>query len=69
MKPWYQSKTLWLNAASVLFGLATTLAPQVSVLMTPTRFAVYTIVVAALNGALRFVTDQGITLGSTAEKS
>lgn len=60
MKPWYESKMLWVNLAITVFGALASLAPQVQALMTPTRFAVFTIAVGIVNVVLRFVTTQAI---------
>jgi hypothetical protein len=64
MKPWYKSKTIILNILVTLAPLIDYLASSVGLtqgLMTPARFAVYSMVVGGLNVALRAITTQGVS--------
>ena len=58
-KPWYTSKTLWVNAIGLALGIA------VAVGLSDTQVAMYTgIVLPILNVILRAVTGEPITISS-----
>lgn len=58
-KKWYKSKTVWVNALTVVAGLAPLLSNWTAV-MSPTWYAVGLTVVGAANLGLRALTTQPI---------
>lgn len=58
-KKWYQSRTVWLNIATVVAG-GMPLVANFSGLVNPLFYAGLLTVVGAANVALRFLTDKGI---------
>lgn len=62
-KPWYQSKTLWVNAA---FAATTVLEANLQVIQSLMGAQAYLGMLAGaafINGVLRLVTTQGISAG------
>jgi len=58
-KPWYKSKTVWLNVA----GAAGTLAQMYGGTVIPPQYAA--LVMAGANVAIRFMTSEPVTAGAT----
>lgn len=58
MKPWYESRTLWVNIVSLLSALA--LLASTSAPITPEQAAWLVFLHAALNIVLRFLTEEPI---------
>ena len=68
MKPWYKSKTIWFNIATVggavaagVVGLLPTLQPM----LPPETYAYLMFVVGFMNILLRSVTKDVLTVGKT----
>ncbi len=60
-KPWYESKTVWLNALAILVAVGYYLLDQPGVV--PAQYLVYaTAIIGALNLVLRMLTTQPIEL-------
>lgn len=57
-KPWYQSRTMWLNIISTAVGAYSMFEP----LLTPQQKAIALAVNGVLNIILRFLTDQSVTV-------
>ena len=65
MKPWWKSRTIWLNLLMTLAPIMGYAAESVGLLqqfMTPPKFAVYSMLVGFANVALRSITTQGVSL-------
>lgn len=62
-KHWYQSKTIWFNAAVVAVGLATSATPALEQYMSAEMYGVIATFVAFVNAILRLVTGQPIKGG------
>ena len=60
-KPWYQSKTVWFNLLSGVSSVLATIVEKDWVAEHPEAIAVIGGVVAAINIALRFVTDKPVS--------
>lgn len=64
MKPWWKSKTLWLNLLGVMLtaGIAIAEANLASIkgLVSPAVYLYIAIGLAAANAGLRFITSQSI---------
>lgn len=63
-KPWWKSKTIWFNIATIggavaagVVGLIPTLQP----LLSPTAYSLTLFVVGIINVILRAITDQGLS--------
>lgn len=56
VKPWWQSKTLWLNVVAGLIALLAAIAPSVPQNLMP----VIALITAVANVVLRFLTNQPI---------
>ena len=67
MKPWWKSKTVWVNGLTAAVSAATYLS---GVAFLPPAFAVYLtgIVVPVMNVVLRFLTKEAIVGGKTDER-
>ena len=59
LKPWYKSKTMWFNIATVLAGAGPIVA-NFTGLVSPFAYALLLSVVGGANIALRLMTDKGI---------
>lgn len=63
-KPWYESKTIWLNALAIVVAVGYYLLDQPGVV--PAQYLVYaTAVIGALNLVLRMLSSQPLTLRGT----
>jgi hypothetical protein len=63
-KPWWKSKTVWLNLAAILQASAAGLnefLPVAAPLIEPTTMVVLQLIFGAANIVLRSVTDSAIT--------
>lgn len=58
-KPWYKSRTVWLNVATLLAGAGPVVA-NFTGLVNPLVYAVMLTIVGGANIGLRFLTDKGI---------
>lgn len=59
-KHWYQSKTIWFNAAVIAAGLATAATPALEQYMTEDTYSLLAAGVAFVNAAIRLATGQPI---------
>lgn len=59
-KPWYKSKTVWLNGAVVAVGMATAAEPHIRPFVSAEAFGLITAGIGIANAALRFVTKKPI---------
>ena len=64
-KPWYRSRTIWVNLAIALaplvaYAVANPTFAQAH--LTPAHFLTYSFVIGAVNVGLRAITASGITL-------
>ena len=59
-KPWYRSKTIWFNAAVVVFGALAANQEQLRPLLSAQAYSVLGMVVGLVNTMLRLVTTQPI---------
>ena len=59
-KPWYRSKTIWFNAAVVVFGALAANQEQLRPLLSAQTYSVLGMVVGLVNTMLRLVTTQPI---------
>lgn len=57
-KPWYKSKTIWLNVVTVLIVALTAISREMS--LTAVQLEIIAVVVAVLNIALRVITDRPV---------
>lgn len=64
MKPWWKSKTLWLNFVATTVAGLTAFVPQLQSLMTPQNFALFSLGVGMVNVMLRFITSQALGASS-----
>lgn len=64
MKPWWQSKTVWLNFVATIVAGLTAFVPQLQPLMTTQNFALFSLGVGLANVALRFITTQALGASS-----
>jgi hypothetical protein len=55
-KPWYQSKTIWLNVVTVLIVSLTAISREMG--LTATQLEIIAVIVAVLNILLRVLTDR-----------
>lgn len=60
-KPWYKSKTMWVNILTVIAG-AGSIVGNFSGMLEPTTYAIAISVVGVANILLRAVTDSGVSL-------
>lgn len=58
-KPWYKSKTVWLNVATVVAG-GGPLVANFTGLVSPVTYAILLTFIGLANVALRFITTKGI---------
>ena len=58
-KPWYQSKTIWLNVVTVLIVSLTAISREMG--LTATQLEIIAVIVAVLNIALRVLTDRRVS--------
>jgi len=66
VKPWYKSKTMWLNIATVggaVVGGVVGLIPTLQPLLDPTTYSVTMFIVGLANIVLRSITDTAIGNG------
>jgi hypothetical protein len=66
VKPWYKSKTMWLNIATVggaVVGGVVGLIPTLQPLIDPTTYSVTMFIVGLANIVLRSITDTAIGNG------
>ncbi len=69
-KPWYKSKTVWLNIATILAAMgagAEQLLPTLSVVLSAGTVTWLLFAIGIINLALRFVTTEGISVSSRTE--
>ena len=59
-KPWYQSKTIWFNAAVVVFGALAANQEQLRPMLSAETYSVLGMVVGLVNTMLRLTTTQPI---------
>jgi hypothetical protein len=59
LKPWYKSKTMWVNLATFFTGVAA-LLPEVREVVNPDTYTYLLVGIGLINVALRAVTDKGI---------
>ena len=64
MKPWYTSKTLWLNVLVAVLTVAETELGIVQPFMPVNFYAIVAFGLPLLNAALRIITTQGLALRS-----
>ena len=62
MKPWYTSKTLWVNVGVVLLTAAETQLRVIQPLLPVDFYAMVAFGLPLLNAALRVITTQGLSL-------
>lgn len=55
-KPWYKSKTIWLNVVTVLIVALTAISREMN--LTAAQLEIIAVVVAVLNIALRVIRDR-----------
>ena len=55
-KPWYRSKTIWLNVVTVLIVSLTAISREMG--LTATQLEIIAVIVAVLNILLRVLTDR-----------
>ena len=60
MKPWYRSKTIWLNVSAAVAG-AVQFLPGLKTELDPTVYAYAFFVLSVVNLVLRKVTTEGIS--------
>lgn len=63
-KPWYKSKTVWVNVATVVAAMATgieTMLPTLAPVIDPVVMPWILVGVGVVNIALRAITEEGIT--------
>ncbi len=58
-KPWYRSKTIWLNVVTVLIVSLTAISREMG--LTATQLEIIAVIVAVLNIALRVLTDRRVS--------
>lgn len=63
-KPWYQSKTIWLNSAVAMLAVAEIKLSAIQPLVPVNFYALVAFGLPLLNAALRIITTQGLSLGS-----
>lgn len=61
-KPWYKSKTLWLQALTIAAAALTALAGQTLIAEHPILAPLTLAILAAINAALRCITEKPLTL-------
>lgn len=62
MKPWYTSKTLWLNALALAIGAAADNVQQLNGLVGVSVFKLLAFGLPVLNGVVRFATTQALQI-------
>ncbi len=67
-KPWWQSKTMWLNLAVTGLGVASTVVPVLRPFVNARTFGMITTGIGVANTVLRMVTGKPIK-GSVADKT
>lgn len=65
MKPWFKSKTIWINVSAAVAG-AVQFLPGLKTELDPTVYAYAFFVLSVVNLVLRKVTTEGITTKSGA---
>ncbi len=70
-KVWWKSKTVWINGATTVVGIAMLVAPDLQTLLTPQAFGVTMIVIGIVNKVLRYLTNTAIqgSIGETKAKN
>ena len=63
-KPWWQSRTIWLNVGVALFAAAEAQLHWLQSLLPVNVYAVIAFGLPVINMALRAVTSQAVSLGS-----
>ena len=63
-KPWYQSKTIWLNSAVAMLAVAEIKLGMIQPLVPVNFYALVAFGLPLLNAALRIISTQGLSLGS-----
>lgn len=63
-KPWYQSKTIWLNSAVAMLAVAEIKLGTIQPLVPVNFYALVAFGLPLLNAALRIITTQGLSVGS-----
>lgn len=63
-KPWWHSRTLWLNAVVLALAAAESQLQVLQPLLPVNVFSLVAFVLPVANAALRFVTTQGVALGA-----
>jgi hypothetical protein len=66
MKPWYQSRTLWLNVIVALFAALEANTGLLKPFLPDNFYALLAIALPVINVVLRTVTTQGLTLSNNA---
>lgn len=64
MKPWYTSKTLWLNVLVALLTVAESELRVIQPLLPVNFYALVAFGLPLLNAALRVITTQGLAFGN-----
>ena len=59
-KPWYQSRTVWVNVLTALVAMLGALSGSEWIAAHPEWVSVIALVVSLLNVALRFATTEGV---------
>lgn len=63
-KPWWHSRTLWLNAVALALAAAESQLQLLQPLLPVNVFALVAFVLPVANAALRFVTTQGVAVSA-----
>ena len=63
-KPWWLSRTLWLNATVLGLAAAEAQLGVIQPLLPVNAYALFAFVLPVANAALRFVTAQGLSKGA-----
>ena len=61
MKPWYKSKTVWVNILTLLVAIITSIQSHEWISNYPNLLAAFTMILAIVNVFLRWLVDQPIT--------
>jgi hypothetical protein len=59
LKPWYKSKTIWINLATFVAGVAA-LLPELEGVVNEVTYSYLLVGIGIINVALRAMTDKGI---------
>lgn len=65
MKKWYKSKTLWFNAVATALVALEAIFHVLQPLLGPAFYPVALVAITVINGFLRVITTQGLTLAKS----